>query len=56
MEELLREWMVENLIAAKEKDKKEMSATCKYALEEFNRSYDNFPIVLDKMTFNVFPH
>ena len=53
-EELLRGWMVERIIAAKEKGKKEMCATCKAALKEFNKIDDNCPIVLDRMEFNVF--
>ena len=53
-EELLRDWMVERLSAAEEKGKKETHATCKAALEGFNRSDDNFPIVLDKLAFIVF--
>ena len=32
-EELLRDWMMERLISAKEKGKKETCATCKAALE-----------------------
>ena len=55
-EELLREWMVERLIAAEGKGKKEMRATCKYALEEAKRSNENWSIVLEKITFNVFSH
>ena len=48
--------MVERLIAAEEKEKKETSATCEDSLEELNISSDNFPIVIEKLTFNVFPH
>ena len=33
-----------------------MCATCKADLEEVNRSYNNCPIVLEKLTFNVFSH
>ena len=55
-EELLRYWMVERLIASEEKGKKETRATCKTALEEVNRSNVNCPIVLEKLTFNVFYH
>ena len=33
-----------------------MRATCKTALEEVNKSNDSCPIVLEKMTFNVFSH
>ena len=45
-EELMRYWMVERLIAAEEKGKKEMHDTCKDALEELNRSSNNSPIVI----------
>ena len=31
-----------------------MCATCKTDLKEVNRIDDNYPIVLDKLTFNVF--
>ena len=31
-----------------------MCATCKYALEEVNKINDTCPIVLEKLTFNVF--
>ena len=48
--------MVERIIYAKEKRKKETRVSCKYALEEVNRSDDNYPIVLEKLTFNVFSH
>ena len=33
-----------------------MCDTCKASLEKFNRSDDNCPIVLEKLTFNVFSH
>ena len=46
--------MAECLIAAKEKGKKETRATFKSALEEFNISNNNYPIVLEKLTCNVF--
>ena len=48
--------MVVRLIAAEEKGEKETRATCRAALEEINRSDDDCPIVLEKMTFNVFYH
>ena len=48
--------MVERLIAAEEKGKKETRATCKADLKEVNRSNDNCPIVLEKMTFNMFSY
>ena len=40
-EELTRDWIVERLIASEEKGKKETRATCKYDLEEVNKSNDN---------------
>ena len=40
-EELLRDWMVDRLISAKEKGRKETRATCKAALEEVNKSDNN---------------
>ena len=40
--------MVERLISAEEKGKKETRATCKAAMEEVNKSNNNCPIVLDK--------
>ena len=55
-EELRRDWMVECLITANNKGKKEMRATCKDAQEEVNRSDENCPIVIEKLTFNVFSH
>ena len=55
-EGLLRDWMVERLIAAEEKGKKEMCATCKAALEEVNRIDDYCPIMLEKLIFNVSSH
>ena len=42
-EELLRYWMVERLIAAEEKGKKETRATCKAALEEVNKKRRQLP-------------
>ena len=33
-----------------------MRATCKDALKAINRNDDNFPILLEKMTFNLFSH
>ena len=48
--------MVDRPIADKEKGKKETSATCKATLEKFNKSDDNYPIVLEKMTLNIFSH
>ena len=53
-EELLKDFMVERLNAAEEKGRKEMRASCKAALNAMNKSDDNCPIVLEKMTFNLF--
>ena len=44
--------MVERLIAAEEKGKEKIRATCKADMEEVNKSDDNLPIVLQKMTFD----
>ena len=46
--------MVERLIATEEKGKKEKRDTCKADLEDINRSDDNWPIVLENITFNIF--
>ena len=48
--------MVELLIYAEEKGTKEKRVTCKDALEEVNRSKNNYPIVIGKLKFNVFSH
>ena len=48
--------MVESLIFFEENGKKETRANYKADLEEVRKSDDNCPIVLDKMTFNVFYH
>ena len=53
-EELLRDWMVERLHVAAQSGKKEVRAVCKAALKAVNRSDDNCPLVLEKMTFNIF--
>ena len=53
-EELLRNWMAERLVASKEKGNKEMRATLKAAQEEVNRNDGNCPVVLEKLTSNVF--
>ena len=55
-EELLKDWMVERLNEVEDKGRKEMRAICKEALKAINRSDDNCPIVLEKMTFNIFSH
>ena len=46
-EELLIDWMVEHLIAAEDKGRKERCATCKAALEEVSRSDKNCPIMIE---------
>ena len=48
--------MVERLITAKAEGKKAMRATCKDAINAMNRNDDNCPILLAKMTFNIFSH
>ena len=46
--------MMERLIATEEKGNKEKRDTCKSALEDINRSNKKCPIVIQKMTFNIF--
>ena len=48
--------MVEGLITVEAEGKKAMRATCKYVLKVINTNDDNFPILLAKMTFNLFSH
>ena len=48
--------MVERLVTAKDEGRKAMRATCKDALNAFNRNDDNCTILLKKMTFNLFSH
>ena len=48
--------MVEGLITVEAEGKKAMRATCKYVLKVINTNDDNFPILLAKMTFNLFYH
>ena len=55
-EALLRNCMFEKLITVKTEGKKVMHATSKYALNVMNRNDDNCPILLVKMTFNIFSH
>ena len=55
-EALLRDWMVERLVTAKDEGRKAMSATCKDAINSINRNDDNCSILLKKMTFNLFSH
>ena len=45
-EEILRDCMVERLVSAEEKGKKETCANCKAYLEEVNISDDDCPIVI----------
>ena len=53
-EVLLRDWVVERLINSKAEGKKAMRATCKDSLKAINRNNNNCPILMDKMTFNIF--
>ena len=53
---LIRYWMVEHLIYLDAEGKKSMRVTCKDELKAINRSDDNCPILLKKMTFNIFSH
>ena len=46
----------ERLITVKAEGKKEMCATCKYAIKEISINDDNCPIILEKMTLNTFSH
>ena len=48
--------MVECLIATEYEGKKAMHATCKDAIKAINRNDNNCPILLEKMTFNLFYH
>ena len=53
-EALLRDWMIEPIIYTEAEGRKYMRATCKDALNAMYRKDDNCPILLDKMTFNIF--
>ena len=53
---LLRDWMVERLVNTKAEGMKAMRATCEDALNAIKRNDDNCPILLKKMTFNLFSH
>ena len=55
-EALVRYFMDECLITDKAEVKKAIRATCKDALKAINRNDDNCPILLEKMTFNLFYH
>ena len=55
-EALLRDCMVERLITEEAEGKKSMCATCKAVLKAIHRDDDNCPILLEKMTFNLFSH
>ena len=53
---MLRDWMVERINTAEAEGKKSIRATCKYVLNAMNRSDENCPILLAKMTLNIFSH
>lgn len=64
-EELLADWMVSRLYEAQALDnvtnggrskRPNMRAACKEALSAMNKHEDNCPIVLPKLTFNLFSH
>ena len=48
--------MVEHLITSEAEGKKAMRATCKYVINAMNRNDDECPILMAKMTFNIFSH
>ena len=48
--------MVERLITVESEGKKAMRATCKDAINAMNINCDDCPILLAKMTFNIFSH
>ena len=50
----MRDWMVQRVIYAQEKGNKYKCATCKYDLEDINRSNNNCLIVLEEIIFNMF--
>ena len=53
---LRRYWMVERLVTAKAEGNKSMRATCNDAINAININDYNCPILLNKMTFNIFSH
>ena len=60
-EEFLQEWFVRQLIKkyvidANTKGRKNMRAICKLAIYGMNKIESNSPIVLQKITFNLFSH
>ena len=55
-EALVRYCMVERLITEEAEGKKYIRAICKYAIKAINRNDDNCPILLEKMTLNLFSH
>ena len=64
-EEVLRDWMVEKLhrtvneddaTDASRKNRPAARAACKEALMNINKVDDNCPIILKKLTFNLFSH
>ena len=48
--------MVERLITSEDEQKKAMQATCKYLIKAINRNDDNCPILMEKITFDLFSH
>ena len=48
--------MANRLITAEAEGKKAMCATYKSVLKAININDDNYPILLKKMTFNIFSH
>ena len=55
-ENILKDWMVEALHQAKQSSRSHMKKACKKALMDMDKTYDKCPIVLEKLTFNVFSH
>ena len=55
-EAFLRDCMVERFITFKAEGGKVMRDICKDALKAINRNGDNWPILLEKMTFNLLSH
>ena len=59
----LHDWIVERMVKAHETDeeastqqRKHLRAVCKEALANVNKIDNNCPIILEKITFNVFSH
>ena len=55
-ENLLKDWMVELLHQAKESGRKAMKKACHEAFNQMDRTNDQSPIVLEKMTFDILSH